>query len=164
MAAARLLEKKEGDKALMALDGLLQTYGPSQHTGIRQTLAQAWLEKIYLWHWERIEPPEGSSAVEQAAAVCQQMEAHFSDTDSVLEVHCLGRCLQLHAEALRKQAEQQTRDEESEHCQDGAALIAEAQALSAQHWQRNGQHTDALVRIQPTMQRMHAGHAGVCPG
>lgn len=49
---------------------------------------------------------------------------------------------QAYARPWRKQAEQQTRDEDLEHCQDGAALIAEAQALSAQH-------TDALVRSSP---------------
>ncbi|WP_454693603.1 hypothetical protein [Achromobacter aegrifaciens] len=140
LAQARLLVEKDWPGALQAMDALLLVHGGSPNTGIRQTLALAQLDRIFWWHLSSLEAPEKSSKPEQAVLACEQMEAEFSDTDSVIEVRCLGKCLQVHAEALHELASQ-TEDEEQ-----AAALTGRAEALSEQHWQRHSGHSDAQVR------------------
>ncbi|CAB5513052.1 hypothetical protein LMG26857_02324 [Achromobacter anxifer] len=140
LAQARLLADKDWPGALQAMDALLRTHGGSSSTGIRQTLALAHLDRVFWWHLSSLDAPEHSSKPEQAVLACEQMEAQFSDTDSVIEVRCLGRCLQAHAEALHELADQ-TEDEEQ-----AASLTSRAEALSEQHWQRHCGHADAQVR------------------
>lgn len=149
LARVRLLAKKDWPAASAAMEELLQTYAGSQHTGIRQTLALAHVDRIYWRHYSRREAPEGSNWPDQTIAACEQMEAQFSDTDSVTEVRSLGKCLQAHAEALRQRAEiaeEAEEVEEAEYSPQTADWRAQADAVSAQHWQRHALHADVKVR------------------
>ena len=142
LARANLLARKDKSAALQAMQELLQTFAGATHTGIQQTLAQTQLEVVKLWHLSDLEAPEGSSKFEQTIAACERMEAQVKDTDSTVEVRCLGHCLKLHAEALHQQADEQEDLDEDET----AALIAQGHALTEQHWLRHAGHADAQVR------------------
>ena len=132
LARARLLKKQESPAAAQVLDELIATYAGSQHTGIRQTLALAQVDRIH-----RLQE-EGNWPL--AVAACEQMEALASDSDSATEVRSLGRCLQVHVDTLYQMLDEAGDDDPAEE------WAAQANALSEQHWQRHALYPNAQVR------------------